>query len=589
MDTDYMESVWWVFKQIYDKDAVYRGFKVMPYSTALATPLSNFETAQNYKDRQDPAVTVAFPLVNDPKTSLLIWTTTPWTLPMNLAIAVNPDLEYVKVYDKKNSMAYILVESSLEKLYTEKLAKGGAYQVLQRYKGSEMFGWQYEPLFPYFSEQFKEKGFRVLTDGYVKAGEGVGLVHQAPAYGEDDYQIATKAGIISDSILPPNPVDENGCYTDEITLFAGQHVKAAEKAIIKHLKTTGRLVKDSQITHSYPHCPRSDTPLIYRAVSAWFVKIGPIIPKMLKAAAGSHWVPEFVKEKRFVNWIDHAHDWNIARNRYWGTPLPLWVSDDYQEVVCVGSIEELKTLSGYKGELNDIHRDFIDNITIPSKKGKGDLHRVEEVFDCWFESGAMPYASRHYPFVEDDVNNFHKIFPADFIVEGLDQTRGWFYTMLVLGTYLFDCIPYRNCIINGIVLAEDGKKMSKRLKNYPDPSLTVDRYGADAIRLYLINSPVVRAESLRFKESEIKDIVARVLIPLWNSYKFLEGQIMLLKKTEGIDFVFSRESETKPSEMNIMDVWIRARCQSMLKHIQNEMAGKLEQPITRHDHSSIDT
>ena len=582
MDTDFMESVWWVFKQVYDKGAVYRGYKVIPYSTALATPLSNFETAHNYKERQDPAVIVAFPLLDDLTTWLLVWTTTPWTLPMNLAIAVNPDLECIKIYDQKDSRAYILLESTLGMLYTEKQAKSGSYQVLQRYKGSEMLGWQYLPLFPYFSKQFKDKGFRVLTDSYVKAGEGVGLVHQAPAYGEEDYQIATKAGIISDSILPPNPVDENGCYTDEIVLFAGQHVKAAEKAVIKYLKTTGRLIKDSQILHSYPHCPRSDSPLLYRAVSAWFIRIGPIIPQMLEAVAKSHWVLDFVKEKRFVNWISHAHNWNVARNRYRGTPLPLWVSHDFQEVVCVGSIQGLKSPSGYTGELSDIHRESIDKITIPSKHGKGELHRVEEVFDCWFESGAMPYASKHYPFEEDGVNNFEKIYPANFITEGLDQTRGWFYTLLVLSTYLFGISPYQNCIINGIVLAEDGKKMSKRLKNYPDPSLIMDSYGVDTLRLYLINPPVVRAESLRFKESGVKEIVSRVLLPLWNSYNFFEGQVALLKKTEGIDFVFTRQSETDGLERNIMDVWIQAKTQSLLKNIQIEMAGKLEHPIARH-------
>ncbi len=543
----------------------------MPYSTALATPLSNFETAQNYKDRQDPTAIVNFPLVDDPETCLLAWTTTPWTLPMNLAIAVNPDLDYVKVQDKKSGKSYVLLESSLGMLYSDKDKKNGAYTVTERFKGKEMYGWRYEPLFPYYEEKFRSKGFRVLTDSYVVAGEGVGIVHQAPAYGEEDYQIAMKAGIISESNLPPNPVNDYGHYTDEIVQFAGQHVKDAEKGIIKHLKSIGRLVKDSQIMHSYPHCPRSDTPLIYRAVSAWFVKIGPIIPDMLKTIDKSRWVPGFVKEKRFMNWIANAHDWNVSRDRYWGTPLPLWVSEDYSEVVCVGSIEELKELSGYNGELTDIHRDVIDEITIPSRQGKGQLRRIPEVFDCWFESGSMPYASRHYPFEKDSVSSLAKIFPADFITEGLDQTRGWFYTMVVIGTHLFGVSPFRNCIINGMVLAEDGKKMSKRLKNYPDPQYVIDTYGVDALRLYLINSPVVRAESLRFKESGVKEVVGKVLLPLWNSYKFFEGQVQLLKKTEGIDFVFSGESG--PSTSNVMDLWILASCQSLVKHIDEEMAG----------------
>lgn len=574
MDADFMESVWWVFKQLFDKDAVYRGFKVMPYSTALATPLSNFETAQNYKDTQDPTVVANFPLLDDPDTCLLIWTTTPWTLPMNLAIAVNADLEYTKIQDQKTKKVYIILETAVGMLYNDKELKAGAYKVLQKYKGSEMQGWRYLPLFPYYNEQFSQNGFRVLTDSYVKAGEGVGLVHQAPAYGEEDYKVAMKAGIISENILPPNPVDENGCFTDEIVLFARQHVKEADKAIIKHLKSIGRLVKESQLMHSYPHCPRSDTPLIYRAVSAWFVKVGPIIPQMLEAAGASQWVPGFVKEKRFVNWIANAHDWNISRNRYWGTPLPLWISDDYKEVICVESIQELKTLSGFSGELTDIHRDIVDDITIPSRLGKGQLRRVPEVFDCWFESGAMPYGSRHYPFEKNSVSSLEKVFPADFITEGLDQTRGWFYTMLVLGTHLFGVSPYKNCLINGIVLAEDGKKMSKRLKNYPDPGLIIDQYGVDALRLYLINSPVVRAESLRFKESGVKEIVAKVLLPLWNSYKFFDGQVKLLSKVQSIEFLFSCQSESNVSEMNVMDQWILAKTQSLVKTIQEEMAGK---------------
>lgn len=567
MDTSYMESEWWVFKQLWEKDAVYRGFKVMPFSTALNTPLSNFEAQQNYKDVQDPAVVVSFPLLNDPQTSLLAWTTTPWTLPSHTGLAAHPDFEYIKIADQASGKNYVLLEALLKTLYKD--PKKAKFKILEKFWGKDMIGWQYEPLFDYFYEEFKDVGFRVLNATYVTSDSGVGLVHQAPAFGEEDYKVALDAGVISEKRPPPNPVDESGCFTSEVRDFAGQHVKKADKEIIKYLKGTGRLIVDSQIFHSYPYCWRSDTPLIYRAVPSWFVKIPDIIPKMLENIEGSHWVPSFVKEKRFANWIANSRDWAVSRNRYWGTPLPIWVSQDLKEAVCVGSIQELKELSGYEGELDDIHRDKVDKITIPSKQGKGELRRVDEVFDCWFESGSMPYASSHYPFENQD--HFKASFPGDFIAEGLDQTRGWFYTMTVLGTHLFGCLPFKNCVVNGIVLAEDGKKMSKRLKNYPDPVLIMNSYGSDALRLYLINSPVVRAEPLRFKEAGVKEIVSKVLLPLWNSYQFFDQQVALLKKVTGIHFVFDPEAEK--TNINVMDRWILASCQSLLKFVNGEMAG----------------
>jgi len=566
MDPTFMESVWWVFKQLYEKDAVYRGYRVMPYSTALNTPLSNFEAQQNYKDTQDAAVVVTFPLLSDPQTCLLAWTTTPWTLPSHTSLCAHADFEYVKILDEASGQHYILLEALLKTLYKD--PKKAKFQIVERLKGKDMLGWRYEPLFDYFYEEFKDAGFRVLNATYVTADSGVGIVHQSPAFGEEDYKVAMDAGVISDKRLPPNPLDERGHFTAQVRDFAGQHVKAADKAIIKHLKGTGRLIVDSMITHSYPYCWRSDTPLIYRAVPAWFIKIPDIIPKMLEELGKTHWVPSFVKDNRFGNWIANSRDWNVSRNRYWGTPMPVWASDDYKEIVCIGSVEELKKLSGYEGDITDLHRDKVDNITIPSKQGKGQLRRIEEVFDCWFESGSMPYAGSHYPF--ENQEQFKASFPGDFIAEGLDQTRGWFYTLTVLGTHLFGTLPFKNCIVNGIVLAEDGKKMSKRLKNYPDPSLVIDKYGADALRLYMINSPVVRAETLRFKESGVKEIVAKVLLPLWNSYKFFRDQVLLMKKVESIDFQFDPNAES--ANENVMDRWILASCQSLLKFTNEEMA-----------------
>ncbi|TPX10576.1 uncharacterized protein E0L32_008462 [Thyridium curvatum] len=567
MDPTFMESEWWVFKQLFDKGQVYKGFRVMPYSTALTTALSNFEANQNYQDVNDPAVVVSFPLKNDPETHLLAWTTTPWTLPSNLALAAHPDFEYVKIHDEKSGKNYILLEKLLTTLYKD--PKKAKFKIVEKLKGTAMAGWQYEPLFNYFYEEFKDTAFRVVNAEYVTADSGVGIVHQAPAFGEDDYNVALKAGYINENVPPPDPVDDAGKFTDKVSDFAGMHVKEADKHIIKHLKNAGRLVVDSQLKHSYPMCYRSDTPLIYRAVPSWFVRITNIVPKMLENIEQQHWVPSFVKEKRFAAWIANAHDWNVSRNRYWGTPIPLWISDDGEERVCVGSIEELRELSGFQGDLSDIHRDKIDHITIPSKQGKGQLKRVEDVFDCWFESGSMPYGSQHYPF--ENVDKFEKAFPGDFIAEGLDQTRGWFYTLLVLGTHLFGVPSFKNCVVNGIVLAEDGKKMSKRLKNYPPPDLVMDKYGSDALRLYLINSPVVRAEPLRFKETGVKEVIQKVLLPLWNSYKFFEGQVALLKKVEKVDYMWNPKEEA--NNTNVMDKWILASCQSLLQFVNQEMEG----------------
>lgn len=569
MDDDYktlypefMESVWWAFKQLFDKNAVYRGLRVMPYSTGCTTPLSNFEAQQNYKDVNDPSVTVGFPLVDDENTWLVAWTTTPWTLPSNLALAVHPDLEYVKIFDEEKQRHYILLESLLKTLYKKPAA--AKYKVVEKIKGKQLEGLKYKPLFPYFYETFKDHGFRVITADYVTDDSGTGVVHQSPAFGEADFAAATAAGVINENRQPPNPINDTGKFTSEVPDFEGVYVKDADKLIIRKLTEEGKMLLSTQINHSYPFCWRSDTPLLYRTVPAWFVRVTDIVPEMLTNVEKTNWVPSHIKEKRFSNWIGNARDWNVSRNRYWGTPIPLWVSDDLEEIVCVSSIDELKKLSG-RDDIKDIHRESIDSITIPSQKGKGQLKRIEEVFDCWFESGSMPYASQHYPFERKDT--FKNAFPANFIAEGLDQTRGWFYTLTVLGTHLFNTAPYQNVIVTGIVLASDGKKMSKRLKNYPDPGLVLKQYGADALRLYLINSPVLRAETLKFKEEGVREVVSSVLLPWYNSYKFLKDAADLYKKDNGHEFIY--DSSLKST--NVMDRWLLASIQSLVKFVHEEM------------------
>ncbi|NWW71659.1 SYIC protein, partial [Climacteris rufus] len=566
---EFMESVWWVFKQLYDKGLVYRGVKVMPFSTACNTPLSNFESHQNYKDVQDPSVTVSFPLEEDPSVSLVAWTTTPWTLPSNLALCVNPELQYVKLRGKYKATGkiYILMESRLVALYKS----DNEYEILDRQVHKLLnlitFSKKYKPLFDYFI-QCKDKGaFTVLVDGYVKEEEGTGVVHQAPYFGADDYRVCMDFNIIQKDSVPVCPVDASGCFTAEVVDFAGQYVKDADKHIIRWLKEKGRLIHSASFQHSYPFCWRSDTPLIYKAVPSWFVRVEHMVEKLLENNAQCYWVPDFVREKRFGNWLKDARDWAISRNRYWGTPIPLWVSDDLEEVVCVGSVAELEELTGVK--VSDLHRESIDHLSIPSRCGKGSLRRVPEVFDCWFESGSMPYAQVHYPF--ENRRELEDAFPADFVAEGIDQTRGWFYTLLVLSTALFGKPPFKNVIVNGLVLASDGQKMSKRKKNYPDPTHVVDSYGADALRLYLINSPVVRAENLRFKEEGVRDILKDVFLPWYNAYRFLVQNVQVLQhKDEGRKFLYN-ENTVKESN-NIMDKWILSFTQSLIQFFKAEMA-----------------
>uniref|UniRef100_A0A2P2LGH9 isoleucine--tRNA ligase n=1 Tax=Rhizophora mucronata TaxID=61149 RepID=A0A2P2LGH9_RHIMU len=593
MDLNFMETVWWVFAQLFDKGLVYKGFKVMPYSTGCRTVLSNFEAGLNYKDVPDPEIMVAFPIIGDPHdAAFMAWTTTPWTLPSNLCLCVNANLDYVKVHNKYTGKVFVVAESRLSAIPIEKpkskvanapagdtkvsnpKSKSGktenlmdSYELLEKVKGSELVQKKYQPLFNYFIE-FSDTAFRVVADNYVTDDSGTGIVHCAPAFGEDDYRVCIEHQIISKGENLIVAVDDDGCFTEKITDFSGTYVKDADKYIIEAVKAKGRLVKSGSFTHSYPFCWRSDTPLIYRAVPSWFVKVEELKAKLLENNSQTYWVPDYVKEKRFHNWLENARDWAISRSRFWGTPLPVWISEDGEEIVVMDSVAKLEKLSGAK--VLDLHRHNIDHITIPSSRGLkfGVLRRVDDVFDCWFESGSMPYAYIHYPF--ENVELFEKNFPGHFVAEGLDQTRGWFYTLMVLSTALFGKPSFRNLICNGLVLAEDGKKMSKKLKNYPSPMEVIDDYGADALRLYLINSPVVRAETLRFKKEGVYGVVKDVFLPWYNAYRFLVQNAKRLE-VEGLEPFTPTELATLQNSSNVLDQWINSATQSLVHFVRQEM------------------
>ncbi|MCL2196581.1 MAG: isoleucine--tRNA ligase [Treponema sp.] len=553
MEPEYMETIWWVMKSLWDKGLLYEGHYILPYCPRCATVLSNHElNLGGYKDVHDPAITIRFKVtdksVPQSNTYLLAWTTTPWTLPSNLALTMGADIDYVLIEDQSSKDNYILAQARLQAYYK----KEDEYKIIWSKKGAELSGLQYEPLLPYFKDA--PNAFRVFLGDFVTTEDGTGIVHTAPGFGEDDARVLKGTGI---PVICP--VDAECKFTGEVTDFAGIFVKDADKAIIEKLKAEGKLVKRDQILHSYPHCWRCSSPLIYRAVGSWFVSVEKIKQDMLDANKQIYWVPEHIKEGRFGKWLEGARDWAISRSRFWGNPLPIWRCEDSGgkpscgKTICVGSREELKQLSGVYPE--DIHKHFVDNITIPCSCGNT-MKRIPEVLDCWFESGAMPYAQNHYPFENKEFFDNH--FPSDFISEGLDQTRGWFYTLTVLAAALFKKPAYKNCVVSGLVLAEDGKKMSKSLRNYTDPNEVINMFGADALRLFLVHSAVVKADDLRYSDDGVRDVMKSIIIPLWNAYSFFITYA-------NIDKVTPHGAVDNP--VNPLDQWILSETQTLVEKV----------------------
>lgn len=563
LDKDYTESVLWAFKELHNKGLIYEGFKVLAYCWRCETPLSNHELRMDdevYKNRQDQTVTVTFPILEGERfagVKLLAWTTTPWTLPTNFALAVGPDIEYAVVN------GYLLSKNLIGAHFKElgfESAEDAQAAVTETVLGSELGGIRYQRLFDYYSDTEKfgtENAWQILVDDYVGDGDGTGIVHQAPAYGEDDQRVCEKADI---PVLIS--VNERGEFVSVVSDFAGKHAFDANKDIIVWLKENGRLFKQASYDHPYPHCYRCKNPLIYKAVSSWFVETTKVRDRMLELNQEIDWTPDHTKDGSFGKWLENVRDWAISRNRFWGAPIPVWKSDDpaYPRIDVYGSLDEMEADFGVRP--SDFHRPVIDDLTRPNPDdptGKSTMRRVPEVLDCWFESGSMPFAQVHYPFENQEWFESHN--PGDYIVEYVGQTRGWFYTLHVLATALFDRPAFKSAISHGIILGNDGQKMSKSLRNYPDVNEVFDRDGADAMRWFLLSSPILRGGNLIVTEQGIREGVRQLLLPLWNSYYFFS----LYANAAGYEAKFSTESK------DVLDRYLLAKTHDLIVNVEKAM------------------
>ncbi|MFZ2025129.1 MAG: isoleucine--tRNA ligase [Microgenomates group bacterium] len=555
MDTTYMESVWWAFKTLFEKELVYEGRKVILYCPRCATPLSNFEIAMDnsYKDVEEASTTYKFKAIGLEDTYFLAWSTTPWTKLVTTALAVNPNLTYV--FAKQGKEIYIVAETRLEILDER------PYEIVKKMTGAELHGMKFEPLYDFYPERTKdEEAFIIVADEYVTASEGTGIVTLA-VYGEDDYRVMKKH-----HIQLAEHVDTDGKLKKEVTPWAGMYILKANPLIDEDLKSRGLLYKEERITHSVPTCYRCETRLYYAPVPAWFIDVQKIKPELIAQNQNINWYPSYLKEGRFGKGLEQAPDWNVSRSRYWGTPMPIWAYTDAEGKVTrriVGSIEEFKKWAvdpELVKDITNIHRQYLDDIELwvddaKTKKGK----RIPEVFDCWVESGSMPYASIHYPF--ENKEKFESTHPAQFISEYIAQTRAWFYTLHVMSVGLFGTHTFENAVTSGTILAENGEKMSKSKRNFPDPNIVFEKYGVDALRFYLMSSVVMKAENINFSENAVKDVYQRVINILWNVFSFYQ-----LYKTE-------REIIVEPTQVHILDTWIVSKTNILIRDVTLALDG----------------